>query len=71
MSNQTEKKLILAIEAKDMEAVIAVLAQDPGLLKCDFEGITVMHLACECDFPELVVTLAHMGFSVNALDANG
>jgi ankyrin repeat protein len=71
MNNETKKRFYRAIESKDMEAVIAVLAQEPDLLTCYIGGDTVVHLACECDFPELIGPLTEMGCSVNALNVDG
>ncbi len=69
--SEIKKQFNRATESKDLKEVLHILSKHPELLSCFIGGITAMHLAADCDFPELIPELVRMGCSPNVLDEEG
>ena len=65
--SKIKKALYTAIESKDLSRTLSVLSDAPELLAEHIAGVTVMHLACDSDFLELIPELVSLGVSVDAL----
>ncbi|MGJ8639199.1 MAG: ankyrin repeat domain-containing protein [Opitutaceae bacterium] len=71
IKSEIKRMLYRAIEAKNVCSALSILSEYPDLLTCYIGGDTVMHIAAECDCPELIAELVGLGCCPNALDEHG
>ena len=64
-------KLYRLIDSHDLQGTIDFLDMHPDLLERNMGGLTIVHMACECDFAELIPVLINRGCSANDKDVNG
>lgn len=71
MNTNVSKLLYSKLVSKELDGVIGILLEHRDLLVERITGITIVHLACECNFPELIPELVKFGCDVNVIDRDG